>query len=166
MTFNETKQWLRRAWYIDAEISQMIRKHYEEYARVTSITAQMDGLPGNPSKDPHKFDRLTFYEDGIKDTAEELKRVRAEIWQQISKISDPVRRMVLRDYYLADETGKHKSFDTIAYKLGYSTRQIIRIHNDAVHELSEKMSLNVTNSLCYSTECKQAPGEENTPSKK
>lgn len=138
MTIQEVKKWLKRAWYIDAEIAELLRRHYEEYQKAIQITSQLTGMPGSPSKDPHKIERVVMYESKINDKLDELKKIKKEIESAIDSISDPNVRLVMSKYYITDSKGKHKNMEQIASMLHCSERQAIRYHMQGIEELANK----------------------------
>ena len=137
MTTQEVKTWLRRAWYIDQEIANLLRRHWEEYQKAVQITSQLPGMPWSASKDPHKIERVVLYESKIKDKVEELKTIKREITTAINGIKEPNVRIVLHNYYITDENGKHKTLEQIAAMLHVSERQAIRYHLQGISILSQ-----------------------------
>jgi len=137
LTLAETKRWLKRAWFLDQRINFLMRKHYEEIERVQSITAQLSGMPSSPSKDPHKFDKISEIDDSIKNDVERLKKIKREIKAKVEELDDDMQKIVLMEYYIPDEEGQHKTIEEIAYDYNYSTRQTFRVYKQGVTNISK-----------------------------
>lgn len=141
MTIEETKEWLRRAWYIDIRINSMLRDYWAERDRLTKVTASLTGMPGSPSKDPHKMengmDKLAEIGERIDRKVYELRTAKEEIRDAIISLDDPRQQEILSLYYLTDENGRHKTFEQIGAFMHYSEKQIRRFHSDALKILSE-----------------------------
>lgn len=136
MTITETKRWLRSAWYAEMEINILLRQHWEEHERMLSITAQLNGMPGTPSKDPHaKMDRHVILEDKVHEKVLQLRKTKNDIKEAILKVEDPLAREVLLLYYITDDGGRHKTFEQIAARLNYSEKQVQRLHKQGVEEV-------------------------------
>ncbi len=88
------------------------------------------------------IDSLIRLEQYIDAQVDKLVGLRKEIGDQISRIGDNRFRVVLTRYYLCNER-----FETIAEKMNYSKRQVLRLHGLALEEFRRvyaKMAPNVT----------------------
>lgn len=124
------KEWLRRGWKIDREISALLREKEETRARLLSVTAQLDRPSVQATKDPHKFDVLVEYDAWIVARVDELVRVKQEITETISRVEDSRYRTLLTARYLSFRT-----WEQICVDLSYSWRQVHRVHAEALSEI-------------------------------
>lgn len=133
MTTKEIKQWLWRARGIDREIKSLQMTRDAEYARVTSIASQLNGMTVSGSKDPHKYDRLAELDDTINRLSDELTATKNEILTGIYHLEDQRYREVLKLYYVDSMT-----LEQIAVKMNYSFPHISRLKYDAIIAIKDK----------------------------
>ncbi len=124
------KQWLNRGRHIDQEIAELENSRKRITERLTSITQNYDSDGAQATKDPHKFDRLAEIDGQISERADELIRIKAEIFATINRLPDRRQRMVLHSYYIDGKTWEQTAVD-----LSYSWRQVMRIHGHALKEI-------------------------------
>lgn len=121
------KQWLSRARFIDREITKLLDAKDAVKARVLSITPSYSGEPVQGTRDPHKFDKLVELEDTIDTLVDKLVDTKREIITGISRLEDGRHREVLYARYI-----ENKTFEEIAVGVGYSIRQVWRLHGEAL----------------------------------
>ena len=98
--------------------------------QATRITQNYDADGAQSTKDPHKLDRLAEYADMIQRKRDELTATKCEIAEAIFKLTDWRLRTVAFAYF-----AECQKLEEIAYKMGYSYRQVKRIKNRAVETL-------------------------------
>jgi oligopeptide transport system permease protein len=74
-----TKEWFNRGRRVNQRIEILQKQRREEYERITSITARLDGDVVDGTKDPHKFDRYTELDDMIGTEIRALLGIKCEI---------------------------------------------------------------------------------------
>lgn len=126
-----TKEWLSRATNIDKEIGRLLRELRAARERAMSITARVDANRVSGTKDPHKYDTLVAYENLIDQKVDELYAVKQEILIAIDGVRDDTLRALLLERYI-----NGKKWEQIAVNLNYSWRQIIRLHGQALQEIT------------------------------
>lgn len=126
------KQWLMRARTLDREINSLLEEKQNVRDRILKITQSYTGNVVQATKDPHKFDRVVELELEIDRNIDELVRVKAEILNAISKLSDGRYREILRLRYL-----KGMTFEEIAVEMHYSWRHVCTLHGRALLRMEE-----------------------------
>lgn len=136
MTTKEVKQWLWRARGIDKEINSLLKTRENEYARLTSITAQLTGITVSGTKDPHKYDRIAELDDTIMHRVDDLAAVKNEILAAIFQLEDQRYREVLKLYYV-----DCKTLEQIAVDMGYSFHHISHLKYEAIIALKSQQTI-------------------------
>ena len=131
------KQWLMRARDIDREINSLLKEKQEVRDRVCKITQSYTGDTVSSSKDPHKFDRVVELELEIDRQIDELVRVKGEILNAISQLSDGRYREILRLRYIRGLT-----FEKIAVEMNFSWRHACTLHGRALLKIGEVINGN------------------------
>lgn len=137
MTYKETEDWLKRCWHAETMYNLRLREHYEMKADMERMTASLSGMPGSPSKDPHKFDKLVIKWEAINKEFERLMKVKEEVRDAIIKLEGVNEQQVLSIRFLQTNAGRPYTWDTIGGMMDYSGRQVYRIYKQAVQHLSE-----------------------------
>lgn len=122
-----TKEWFSRGRRIDRRIDSLQRQKREEWERITSVTARLDGFPVDGTKDPHKFDRYSELDDMIGAEIRDLLDIKCEIKAVIQSIKDYRYRDVLDKRYVSG-----RSWEQIAVEMNYSYMQVCRLHGEAL----------------------------------
>ena len=86
------------------------------------------------SRDVHRFDGLVSLEDEIIRQVNRLLQAQAEIVTAIDHLPNPVHRQLLLLRYI-----KFKPFPEVAEALGYSERQMFRLHGAALKDLEKRL---------------------------
>jgi len=135
MTLSEAYQFLNRGRGLKHEIELLTKQIMEAEALAEKITSSLSGMPGSPSKDPHKFDRVVELTDVRISRKNQLKRTLVEIEQTISLLSDSNQRQVLSMFYVDG-----LSMDRIAMNMNYSIENVYVIRRKGVRALRDIMS--------------------------
>lgn len=128
-----TKEWLMRAWKIDKEIDTLLEAKQKAFNRCVSTTVRPKevSVSGGGGADPMvEYVRL---EEKIDERVDELHRIKGEILDTISAVPDGTLRTLLIERYI-----NFKTWEQIAVDMGYSWRQVFRLHGEALQEV--KMS--------------------------
>lgn len=125
----DKKRYLRRGYRINLEIESKKEVLEELKANLDGIKAihfseKVQG--GDISSDNAMFNRINKLMEVEKDLAS-LYDTQVELNEKINKVEDFNERMVLRYRYILNYT-----WEQISVKMGYSTRQVIRIHGEAL----------------------------------
>lgn len=149
-----SKDYLNQAYYIDRKIALDIEK-------LEKMRSSLYGKGGGYQNDGSQHTaggnaieralvKVLEYEEQINAEIDELVCKRIEIDRAIQSIADPVQREILERRYLAFQPWNSyynkrtkKYVKGIAESMGYSVRQILRLHTEAL----KKMSLNVTSNV-------------------
>lgn len=132
----DAKTWLMRGWKLNHEIDRLMEVRDITYARLTSVTASLDGDVVQSTKDPHKMDRLMECESALDETIDMYADTVAEITRAIRSLSDPRHRALLEDRYLL-----YKSWELIAVEEHYNIRHVWRLHKEALQAIAEKIAV-------------------------
>lgn len=135
-----SKEFLRRAWLSDMHLEQ-IRERIEELEQEKlKITKETSGMPGSPNRDIEGFTKTVnkIYDLNLLyvKQMEQIAECRIQAAELIQTLSDPVQQMILEMRYL-----EFKQFKAIASQMGYSKRQVLRIHDNAINTLDMQMEL-------------------------
>lgn len=129
----DAKEYLYRVKNMDDYINAKIQEAAQLRSRIRSLCAMSwDGLKVKNSS-RHDFtdtvDSLLKLEGEINEQIDELVDHKREISKKIELLNDNRYKTVLTKYYLCNQ-----SFDEISHDMGYSQRQIKRIHGLALIE--------------------------------
>lgn len=126
----DKKRYLRRGCRINLEIESKKEVLEELKANLDGIKAIQfsEKVQGGdiPNDDNAMFNRINKLMEVEKDLAS-LYDTQVELNEKINKVEDFNERMVLRYRYILNYT-----WEQISVKMGYSTRQVIRIHGEAL----------------------------------
>lgn len=123
------------------ELEQEIK---ELESQITGLSAQkLDGMPKAPGfqrsdRVEKILDKLAQIEDEIISELEELKDKRAKIKAILDQVKNPTLKRLLEMRYLeSGEDSRPHSWEYICCKMGYSWRQIHRLHKEALDAVKE-----------------------------
>lgn len=126
----DKKRYLRKGCRINLEIESKKEVLEELKANLDGIKAIQfsEKVQGGdiPNDDNAMFNRINKLMEVEKDLAS-LYDTQVELNEKINKVEDFNERMVLRYRYILNYT-----WEQISVKMGYSTRQVIRIHGEAL----------------------------------
>ena len=94
------RQWLGRARFIDREITAIEKALQDARDAMVRITQNYESDGAQPSKDPHKMDRVVEFADMLREKQEELYSAKAEITEAIYQLQDSRLRTALLNYYV------------------------------------------------------------------
>jgi len=133
------KQFLAQAYNLDRRIKSKAEQIATLNELATKITTTLTGLPKSLNRDSSVMAttvaKIVDLQAEINREAEYLVDLKRDIVKTIKAVPNVESRTLLELRYLC-----YKSWEQIAVDLGYSVRQIYRIHDRAV----AKMSPNVT----------------------
>lgn len=136
-----TKQWLSRPFK-----SRFLRRELEQAkenaeARATKITAELTGMPGSPSKDPHKFESAAILAAQIDEMIEKEICAKSEVAKAIDLLEDGREKTLLIARYV-----NYKQWDVIAEEMEYqpldTSDGVFRLHRKALDSISNILEEN------------------------
>ncbi len=132
----DIKEFLNRHY----EISQSIDSKLEQVAELKSLAQKASPAVFSESRSSGGYSdrvgrttaRIIDLENQINEEIDRLIDVKTQIWEMIYSLPDSAQRTLLERHYLL-----HEGWERIAEKLGYSSRHITRLHNQALAALEE-----------------------------
>lgn len=128
------KQYLRQSYKIRQEIkiqSDILNELENNLDNVKSFDYSKDKLQGGPVQDDtvmvEKINRIIEVQEIIREKETELKRLQANLYLEINRLTNTNEKILLQARYILNET-----WEQIAERLGYSVRQIHRVHSSAL----------------------------------
>lgn len=120
------------------EISCAIDSKLEVIAELKSLALKVTASPFTGSRSEGTYSdrvgrttaRIIDLEAEINEEIDKLVKVKEQIRYIIASVPDSKKRTILERKYILNQ-----SWEVVAEKMGYSPRQIMRIHNDAIEEL-------------------------------
>lgn len=138
------KQFLAQAYNLDRRIKSKVEQIASLNELAAKITTTLTGLPKGPNSDSSTMAstvaKIVDLQAEIDRDIEGLVDLKRDIVNAIKAIRNPEWQTLLELRYLC-----FKSWEQIAIDMGYSMRQVYRMHD----ERFLKMSLNVTR--CHAT---------------
>ena len=128
------KQCLRQGYKIRQEIKiqrDILNELENNLDNVKSFDYSKDKLQGGPVQDDtvmiEKINRIIEVQEIIREKETELKRLQANLYLEINRLTNTNEKILLQARYILNET-----WEQIAERLGYSVRQIHRVHSSAL----------------------------------
>lgn len=128
------KQYLRQGYKIRQEIKiqrDVLNELENNLDNVKSFDYSKDKLQGGPVQDDtvmvEKINRIIEVQEIIREKETELKRLQANLYLEINRLTNTNEKILLQARYILNET-----WEQIAERLGYSVRQIHRVHSSAL----------------------------------
>ena len=128
------KQYLRQGYKIRQEIkiqNDILIELENNLDNVKSFDYSKDKLQGGPVQDDtimiEKINRIIEVQEIIREKEIELKRLQANLYLEINRLTNTNEKILLQARYILNET-----WEQIAERLGYSVRQIHRVHSSAL----------------------------------
>ena len=128
------KQYLRQGYKIRQEIKiqrDILNELENNLDNVKSFDYSKDKLQGGPVQDDtimiEKINRIIEVQEIIREKETELKRIQANLYLEINRLTNTNEKILLQARYILNET-----WEQIAERLGYSVRQIHRVHSSAL----------------------------------
>ena len=132
-----TKQYLNQIHRIDKMINNKLSEIYQlkNLACSISVSNDSDRVQTSTNKDPlgNAVSKIVDLENEVNDCIDKFSNKRRIIIEQIDNMENDIHYQLLFSRYI-----EHKTFEKIADDNGYSVRQIIRIHGDALVEFEKK----------------------------
>ena len=124
------KEYLSRVRGLDAEIKQLLRIRQRAWEQVTRTTSQLSKAPAHGGDRQDPLTSYVHYSELLEARTAELLEVQRETLCTIEQVQDSRYRRLLRARYLEGMT-----WEQIAVRMGYSWRQVVRMHGDALNEV-------------------------------
>lgn len=135
---------LRRTTVIDVDIIEeyridnRINSKLDQIAALndlaTRATSNISDMPGSPNRNIHKLEdaivRIVDLQNEIGSDVNSLLEIKSQIVESIKQVTDPEGQVVLEERYLC-----YAKWEDIASELGYTVRQIFRVHDAALKEI-------------------------------
>ncbi|MEY8360035.1 hypothetical protein AALA99_13605 [Anaerotruncus colihominis] len=140
MTNQEKKEFLRRYHTADCKLTALFDELAGWRSRAVKITPSLSGMPGGSTEDSLQIaiKRIADLEQEIAHEIVHLIQIRTEITETIGIVRNEKLRLLLEYRYIYGDT-----WARIADRMGYSRRQITRLHGLALSRLEIKVSFNV-----------------------
>lgn len=128
------KQYLRQGYNLRRQIEneqEILKELKSNLDGLRGITTDSDKISGGPLKDDSnlvfKIDRIIELEKKIESKITRLKDFQAKLYIEIERLENTNERILMNNRYILNLT-----WEQIAERLGYSVRQILRIHQSAL----------------------------------
>ena len=126
-----TKQYLNQLHRIDQIINNKLSEIYQlkNLACSISVSSDSDRVQTSSDQDPlgSAVAKIVDLENEVNDCIDHFSEKRRKIIMQIDSIENQMQYQVLFSRYI-----ERKTFEKIADDNGYSVRQILRIHGEAL----------------------------------
>ena len=126
-----TKQYLNQVHRLDQIINNKLSEIYQLKNLVCSISVSSDSdrVQTSSDQDPlgNAVAKIVDLENEVNDCIDHFSEKRRKIIMQIDSIENQMQYQILFSRYI-----ERKTFEKIADDNGYSVRQIIRIHGEAL----------------------------------
>ena len=126
-----TKQYLNQIHRIDQIINNKLSETYQlkNLACSISVSSDSDRVQTSSDQDPlgNAVAKIVDLENEVNDCIDQFSEKRRKIITQIDSIENQMQYQVLFSRYI-----ERKTFEKIADDNGYSVRQILRIHGEAL----------------------------------
>ena len=136
MNKSELKQKLKSVWVMQSQVEadcQSIQALRANAERITPAYSLAPGGSGDGQKLENNIIRIIDEENKLQDHVSELLNSITEVRNLISLVDDPLLRLILHKRYL-----NYQKWEQIAAELGYSWKQIHRLHNKALNDILRK----------------------------
>lgn len=133
MTKDELKQKLKSAWLLHKQIEEHLAELQELRSFACKITPVYSLVPGGSSYS-HKLEnniaKIADMEVLLQDETDKFLKSLQEVRELIKLIDDPMQRLIMQKRYL-----NYQKWEVIAADLGYSWRQIHRLHSVGLNSI-------------------------------
>lgn len=132
MTNQEKKQWLKSYKALNLSIDQKLEELERLKSLACKVTQTMTGMPlgGNSGKE-NTYLKIIELEDAINGEIDKYIELRNEIETAILSVNDLKLQNVLRHRYINGMT-----WESIAVKMNYDYRWVLKLHGKALTKLS------------------------------
>ena len=129
------KEYLLEYRKLDKEINAMVSESVRLRRLALSIGSNINGTGGGnhqagAARFEQAIDKVNDLEKKINEKIDCLINKREEIETVLNSVDDTMLRTLLRYRYISGY-----SFERVAVEIGYSWRQTIRLHGDALHKV-------------------------------
>lgn len=133
MTKDELKQKLKSAWLLHKQIEEHLAELQELRSFACKITPVYSLVPGGSScgqKIENNIAKIADMEVLLQDETDKFLKSLQEVRELIKLIDAPMQRLIMQKRYL-----NYQKWEVIAADLGYSWRQIHRLHSVGLNSI-------------------------------
>lgn len=141
MTKDELKRKLKLAWLLHKQIEEHLAELQElrSFAcKITPVYSLAPGGSGSGQKIENNIEnnivKIADIETLLQDEINEFLKSLQEVRELIKLIDDPMQRLIMQKRYL-----NYQKWEVIAADLGYSWRQVHRLHGIGLNIIVKKM---------------------------
>lgn len=137
LTKDELKKKLKSAWMLHKQIEEHLSELQELRSFACKITPVYSLAPGgscNGQKLENNIAKIADMETLLQDETDEFLKSLQEVRNLIKLIDDPMQRLIMQKRYL-----NYQKWEVIAADLGYSWRQVHRLHSVGLNIIVKKM---------------------------
>lgn len=128
------KEYLGQAYRLDQRINSKLEQVLSLRDLTTKATATMSDMPGGGSRNVYKMQdiiaKIVDLENDINRDIDALVDLKREMVSVIKAVENPEYQTLLELRYLC-----FKTWEQIAVDMGYSTRNVYKLHDAAVEKL-------------------------------
>ena len=128
------KEYLGQAYRLDQRINSKLEQVLSLRDLTTKATATMSDMPGGGSRNVYKMQdiigKIIDLENEINADIDQLVDLKREMVAAIKSVENPECQTLLELRYLC-----FKTWEQIAVDMGYSTRNVYKLHDAAVEKL-------------------------------
>lgn len=140
---DDIKIQLRNVRFEQMEIEMLIEQSMRIKSQLESVTSQLRDVcvqTGIESPDTFadRVDALISLNKAIAERVEVLTERREKLFRLVASLKNPQHRTVLEKYYLFPESAG-VTWEEVAGQMGYTKRQILRIHGNALREIRKNV---------------------------
>lgn len=136
---DDIKIQLRNVRFEQMEIEMLIEQSMRIKSQLESVTSQLRDVcvqtgVESPDTFADRVDALISLNKAIAERVEVLTERQEKLFKLVAELENPQHRAVLEKYYLFTE---HVgiTWEEVAEQMGYTKRQILRIHGNALREI-------------------------------
>lgn len=126
------RQDLKDYKFLKARIDEKLNDYEEQFARVTKVTASLNGIPKAHNKPNYTVEELIDSSNELIKLLNKDVNKQKEILEQLDSMDNELHHTILYLRYIHD-----KSFWEIADKIGYSYYPTCKMHGKALNEFDE-----------------------------
>lgn len=137
-TKEKLKKKLKSAWLLHKQIEEHLAELQElrSFAcKITPVYSLAPGGSGSCQKLENNIAKIADIETLLQDETNEFLKSLQEVRELIKLIDDPMQRLILQKRYI-----NYQKWEVIAADLGYSWRQVHRLHGKGLNTIFRKMS--------------------------
>ena len=135
---DDIKLILRSVRFERMEIEMLIEQSLRIQSQLESVTSQLRDVCVQSSIESDAFadkvDALISLNKSIAERVEILTAKQEKLFKLVDGLENPQHRMVIERYYLFPES-PGITWEEVAKQMGYTKRQILRIHGNALREI-------------------------------